>query len=263
MDFLELLSESSRYARGSFVETVDDGVIVVGENGTITDINGSALAAFAGDRSQAAVLGTDVADLLPADAMTAVTGRKVTGADGGVYEVTSSTLTDNWDEEIGRVLVCRDVTNRRQRVRQLQLLSRVLRHDIRNDLNVILGRIETATAECDHPAVTGERSAARTQAAALSETAETAREIRRVVGDNRRHRRNLATVVESAVARFRDAWPETAVDATLPVTATDALPDAIYELIENAWEHGGTTSRVRVTRDGRHRRRRRPRRSRA
>lgn len=254
VDFLELLPESSRYARGSFVETVEDGVVVVGENGSVTDINPSARDAFAGDQSQAAVLGTDVTDLLPPDATDPHGENEVTGEDGRVYEVTSSTLTDNWDGEIGRMLVCRDVTDRRQRVQQLQVLSRVLRHNIRNDLNVILGRIETAAAECDRPAAVEELSAARTQAAALLETAETAREIQRVLGDDCRRRRDLVTIVESAVSRFREAWPEASVDLRLPerlpVTATDPLSDAIRELIENAWEHGQTTPRVRVARDG-------------
>ncbi|MFB6193930.1 MAG: ATP-binding protein [Halobaculum sp.] len=254
-DFLEFLPESSRYARTSFVETVEDGVIVVADDGDVTDINEAALAAFRPETAREALLGEPVETVLPEGATLPDPGEtaEIDGP-GGIYEVTASLLEDNWDGEIGCVLVFRDVTERRRRVQQLQVLSRVLRHNIRNDLNVVLGRMESAAQATDDPTATAELAAAREQATDLLETAETARDVQRVLDQTARRRRDLVTVVESAVAQFRETWPDASVEvdapARLPVSATDPLPDAIYELVENAWEHGDTDPRVTLRTDG-------------
>ena len=250
-DFLDFLPASSRYARLTFLETVEDAVIVVNESGTVEDINDAALSAFCPDERRGGVIETPIEAILPEGTTLPAPGEtgEIT-APGGVYEVTASPLNDNWDDRVGRVLVFRDVTDRRRRVQQLQVLSRVLRHNIRNDLNVILGRVETAAEAATDAAVTAELAAAREQATALLETAETARDVQRVLDQTASRRRDLVGVVESAAGQFDETWPtaEVTVDApaSLPVSATDPLPDAIYELIENAWEHGGTDPRVRV-----------------
>ena len=254
VDLLELLPKSSRYARASFVQTVEEGVIVVGTDDTVTDINDAAVEAFRPDADETELLGEPLSVVLPqTDQASAGETTDVQGRDGRQYEMTVSRLEDHWENLTGRVLVFRDVTERRRRVQQLQVLSRVLRHNIRNDLNVVLGRLETALHDTTQETVTEQLRAAHQQAESLLATAETAREVQGVIGQTRRRRRDLVVAVKAAVARFHEEYPfvtvETALPDRLPVEVTDPLPDAIYELVENAWEHGGTSPRVDVSTD--------------
>ena len=254
-DFLEMLPESSRYARVSFVNNAGDAVVATDEDRVITEINEPAVTAFAPGRPRPEVLGTRLDRLIPVDASLPARGEtsEIDGVDGRLYEATASPIENTWGEAIGQLFVFRDVTDRRQRVQQLQVLSRVLRHNIRNDLNVVVGRVESAVEQTTDESVRSELSAARQQAQSLLETAETAREVQSVIGQTTRRRRDLVVAVQSAVEQFHQTHPNAGIDIAMPdrllVKVTDPLVDALYELIENAWEHGGTTPRIRIETD--------------
>jgi signal transduction histidine kinase len=128
------------------------------------------------------------------------------------------------------------------------VLSRVLRHNLRNDATVLIGQSERLAAELDD---------------SLAETAETLHRRSRDVGDlatktkvmvealDRRStpnaRLNVHDVVTGVVDDVRgDAAPVTVdVPADLWLWADDGVETALAELVENAVEHGG--SNVRVT----------------
>ena len=64
------------------------------------------------------------------------------------YDVQTSTLGGSRTFS-GRVLSLRDVTERRQRAQRLDVLNRLLRHNIRNELNLARGKIELAAVDID------------------------------------------------------------------------------------------------------------------
>jgi PAS domain S-box-containing protein len=71
-------------------------------------------------------------------------------ADGSTFPVELHTRRLDDGEDAGTfVVISRDVTERRERERDLERFASVLSHDLRNPLNVAQGRLDLARAECD------------------------------------------------------------------------------------------------------------------
>jgi Signal transduction histidine kinase len=129
--------------------------------------------------------------------------------------------------------------------------SRVLRHNLRNDLNVIGGAAEAArTADDDRLEElldTIQRTATR-----LSATSERARQIKRVV-DRTDPIRELSVrqAVEPVVERLRETEPRATITVDVPeqfrVRAHRDLPLAVECLVENGVDHNDAEPTVRVT----------------
>jgi len=130
-----------------------------------------------------------------------------------------------------------------------QVLARVLRHNIRNDLNAIRGLAELVAERCPDCAPQADQIVAASDE--LVSTAEYAREIREIV--DRREEQTTVTVgatVESAVedALGSDPDAEVAVEGDLDATVR-AHPDldrALAHAIENGIVHGSDPPAVTV-----------------
>jgi signal transduction histidine kinase len=71
-------------------------------------------------------------------------------ADGSTFPVELHTRRLDDGEDAGTfVVISRDITERRERERDLERFASVLSHDLRNPLNVAQGRLDLARAECD------------------------------------------------------------------------------------------------------------------
>ena len=132
------------------------------------------------------------------------------------------------------------------------VLARILRHNVRNDLNVVRGRAEMIRQEGPPGCVQQAERIVDTADRVLS-TAEYAKEIREVV--NRRDERaeaSLPEMVDAAVsAAAGDAPGAEVVVGDLPETTVSVHPHFDYALrhaVENGIEHTDTgTPRVAVT----------------
>ena len=192
-------------------------------------------------------------------------GELVAERDGGtnyVADATITTITTDDGEVEGFVVVLRDITERIRRERTLrereeeldllrQVLTRYLRHNLRNDLNVILGYAEfiaeTGAGEIADDAGTIIRKTER-----LLETSDTARRYSALIerGDAT-SRYDLSAVVTDAVDAVREAYPEVDVDVDAPdscrVVAGDGVRDVVTGLVDNAAAHNdGSDPRIRV-----------------
>jgi PAS domain S-box-containing protein len=135
----------------------------------------------------------------------------------------------------------RDVTDRRERERQLLVMDRLLRHNLRNEMNLILGHAEQARENG------GE--AVEADVARIVETGEhllrTVDKERDIVGlltnDPERIAIDLVALVTDVCGRVRERHPEATIEVTLPETAAvHAVPKlsmAVYELLTNAIKH--------------------------
>lgn len=144
--------------------------------------------------------------------------------------------------------------------RHLSLNQRVLRHNLRNDLNVIIGVTDQLLGEPRSDASTARLETVVGAAERLLDTSETSLAIQRVMERGDVQAFDLATVTR----RVFDEFEAREVPATLdtdrldssPVTAHPQLPAAIRELVENAIEHNEpdglavTASTERVATDG-------------
>ena len=152
----------------------------------------------------------------------------------------------------------RDITDRRRRERQLVVMDNLLRHNLRNDLNIILG--EAQLIDDDVPEAIEETAVIRRTADDLLASAEKQREIIDLLTEKSSCVSvNLRTVITDAIEIVRREHP----DATVKVDALDnavvdgrpELRAAVIELLVNSIEHNDASSpRVRISsnRSGEH-----------
>lgn len=178
-----------------------------------------------------------------------------------VVEQTIAPILDDGDIE-GFVSVNSEVTDWIRRQRELQrhrqelellrqILTRVLRHNIRNDLNVVLGHAQRLEEESEGD--TEGLSKIVENAKAIAETSETARELAALIERSESpSRQDVATIAELVVDEARDRFPDTTFVLDAPdgcvAYASSELQRAVTELVENAAEHNGSEDpQVRLT----------------
>jgi PAS domain S-box-containing protein len=175
------------------------------------------------------------------------------------------------DEFHGTVGILRDITEPRGREQRLAVLERVLRHNLRNQTNVILSRAEHIRETESVPDSVAEDVTAILDAAdGLISMSEETRRFRDVVTLQRQEptTQDLVPLVESIVTEKRQAHEtvdiETSLPETAPVLTRGRLRVALDELVENAISHhegsspwlsitverGPKTVEVRIADDG-------------
>ena len=152
----------------------------------------------------------------------------------------------------------RDITDRRRRECQLVVMDNLLRHNLRNDLNVILGR--AADLESDVPESAEHTAVIRRVGEQLLETAEKERDIIDLITQTREPERiELREAIADAAETVRGRHPDASIEVSAPEPVTiEGRPElraAVIELLENAVRHadcGDPTAEVslRRTSDG-------------
>jgi PAS domain S-box-containing protein len=157
-------------------------------------------------------------------------------------EIRFSLLPTKDGEYNGLTGVARDVRARRHREQKLDVLSRVLRHNVRNKINLIVGHasvIKNADDDTYQNAATKIESAAD-DLMALSEKARTAQT---EVGFNpsEKQQTDLVALLQHVAVQFRRDYPNTKITTDLPeelvADAAKSYKIAVSELVENAIEH--------------------------
>jgi PAS domain S-box-containing protein len=144
--------------------------------------------------------------------------------------------------EVVRVVgFARDVTDRRRRERQLRVMDRLLRHNLRNDMNVILGHAALAREQSSGAVAESMETILRT-GEGLLETAAKERAIVNLLSEpSSRRSTDLVAEVEAAVATARAAHPGVTIELACPdaveVSTVPELRLAVEELLENAVVH--------------------------
>ena len=138
-----------------------------------------------------------------------------------------------------------------RREQRLQVFNRILRHNLRNDLNVVLGRAENISEE--FPPAEQEADVIKQKASELIEISEKAREVGKTLDreDRTTKQIDVTDCVERTCTEFRQSYPDADITAEIPdsvqVYADKTLEAAISEVIENAIEHNDGESSVTVT----------------
>lgn len=137
--------------------------------------------------------------------------------------------------------------------RLLKMNQRVLRHDLRNELAIVVGHLDNVDARLGDDE---DLARIREHVEELLDSSDRARRIVDVWEVNDRTAFDLAAVVEEARDRLHDRHPDAAVSVHVPdgyrVRAHPALDEAVEELLANAVEHNSSDVSVSVTavRDG-------------
>ena len=141
-----------------------------------------------------------------------------------------------------------DITDQRRYERHSRVIHRVLRHNLRNDLSVILARAESLT-DADNPAVRDAAGTIRDHAERIASLREETRPLDQVFDEGRDIApRELGPLCRLAVEAVTDDPVAVTVDVPdgLTALAVPQLQRAVESLVENARQHAGTDPAVTV-----------------
>jgi len=247
-------------ARGTVVESMDNGVIVFDTEDTIIDVNPRAREVIGLDRER--LIGLSFGEvfaayppILETFADARETRDQVSIRRNGSeyhYEVKVSPIEDSLGNYVGRTIVFDDITVQVERQRELaareqeldlmrQVQSRILRHNIPNDLQVVRTNNEVLADELDDEY--GEMAQrAVTKVDDLITTSTKARTIEHLIDqDPTPTTFDLVVILEDIVETYRDQFPAVpfSVDApeTCPVETIPSLNVVFENVIENAAAH--------------------------
>ncbi|RNJ22077.1 PAS domain S-box protein [Halosegnis longus] len=167
-----------------------------------------------------------------------------------VWIEVNATLTEIGGEQ-RVVTIARDVTGRRDREERVQVLNRVLRHNVRNDMDAVLGYTAAIEETAEDEVVQEYAESVHDIANSLLELSGKARAASQMLQDNDQPENSGAgTVLESVVANLRESHDEATIQlypAEAPAPADTAVFRLVLsELIENAVEHGGDSPEVEI-----------------
>ncbi|MFC6785359.1 ATP-binding protein [Halobaculum halobium] len=265
-------------AREVAVDAAVEGLIVLDQNGVVIDCNSVAADVIAVERGVA--VGQSIAELDPeiaaridgsndelADDLTDVRGEprdhgsarrqpyvtRMTDEGKRHYEV-RVTPFERPDLE-GRVIALQDATNRRRLRRRVGVLNRLLRHDLRNEMNVVLGytelleerradRTEAETGDDDRQVATA-LDRITGAAETMLDRAETVRHVEATLDADEPTKthfdvaRLVRAQVDGLAMEYPAVDPQITVDApeSAWITATGLIDTVFTNLLENAIEH--------------------------
>ena len=186
-------------------------------------------------------------------------------ADGTQVPVELSVSRVNYHGEPAAVSVCRDITDRRQYQQQLEeqrdnleLLNQVVRHDIRNDLQIVVAYSEMLDGKVD-PDAEAYLQSIRESARNAVDLTTTARDLADVM--LQQHNRGMISItrpLEQQIESIRSAHATAVinVDGSIPAVTVygNEMLDAVFRnLLQNAIQHNDkemSEITVSVDRDG-------------
>ena len=169
--------------------------------------------------------------------------------DWRTFETVVEPLFEDAANEV--VITATDVTEGRRHEQRLQVLNRVLRHDLKNDANVIGGYADLLR---DHVDEDGHEhlDVIDRKVETLTHLSDQAREIDVALHeDDQRVRTDLAVLVSRLCDSLETSFPEASVTLSTPdsapISADEMLESAIRNVLENAVVHNeGDGAEIRV-----------------
>jgi len=253
----EQLPASNAVGRDTVFENTDAGIVVLNDQRRISDINTAACRMF--DVSADSIVGGSLDDLLPQG----TDGEDVYEPGGTTIRLQNSSRTieaaanimaDEQGAKLGRTVIFTDVTDERQRQQRIQVLNRVLRHNLRNELTVAVGYVDMLGDE-DVERRQEYTERVQSQLDKISRMGDKARDIEKIINvepilDSSQP---LTEVIQEAVndVETEDADLSIEVDISEDVATRVSpaiLERVVIELLENAIEHT-EASEIRISFD--------------
>lgn len=257
-DLFDQLPASQAVGRDTAVDNVEVAIVLLNQQDNIADINPAGESLF--DTTAAEVIGSPFSELLPASVDADVvkqpgeTTFEFPDSDRTVQAETAMT-TDDRGRQIGRTTVFNDITDERRRQQRIQVLNRVLRHNLRNDISVASGFLDAIVEGTVDADTYGPRIQQKLDG--LVSLGSKAREIEEILGSDPTTEPpvELSSVVAEAITRVEentDTENVTIVNSVETDVLTRANPrvlrSVLEQLIENSVEHS-TEPEVEVSVD--------------
>ncbi|MFC7194374.1 histidine kinase N-terminal 7TM domain-containing protein [Halosimplex aquaticum] len=255
---LSITPAMRQLGREAVIHEMDDRIVILDDTDRIVDVNPAAARLFGADSEE--VAGEKLEGIAPkltgsiASVQAGQAELALDGPDGRrYYDVRVSPLYRSYGGVAGRVVSVRDVTARRQHEQRLDVLNRVLRHNLRNELNVVRGNAELlrrdvapADPDVEHRLDRIERTVDT-----ISTRSEKIGQVSRTLDRDCDERFDAATRLEKLAEAVEDRYPGVTVHVRVPdgltVVGGPSLERAFEELLENAAEHAGDAPTVEVT----------------
>jgi PAS domain S-box-containing protein len=253
------LPAAQTVGRDASFETVNTAIVVLDDQFRVTDLNIAAEALFG--LTDAETIGKPLGTLLPdtVDQVQLTEPGEHTFElvdTGTVIEAETTVTTDYRDRDFGRVIVFKNITKERRRQQRIQVLNRVLRHNLRNNLVVANGRLDVLGN--GDPSQERHITKVRESLDNIVEMGSKAGTIEEMLQADRTTTtpRPLSETIEMAVAELADTYDTSVIDVEVArdihTTVNPVILETIlFELLENAIEHtAGATIVVEVPADG-------------
>jgi signal transduction histidine kinase len=234
------------------VREIDDLVFVVDDDTHIIECNEAVAETL--DRSRTGVLGSDLSTVLGHDRDELAARETVTldTVDGKRrYDPQLSAITDQHDRELGVLVSLHDVTERELREQRLTVLNRVLRHNLRNKIEVVKGHAEVLDANGDSEHL---RTILDT-ADSIGDLGDSARRIDQFVSGSPSSNCtevDVAATIHEQLERLDTPSHDVTVSVDVPPVAPvetnrEALAGALDSALDNALTYAETSVDVTVT----------------
>lgn len=135
------------------IEELEDAVIITDGEGEIIELNPSARRLFGLDQGAVSMHITELLDSPLSELRKRRPVEIYSDTRQHLFDTTVSDLTDQHGHLLGHAIVLRDATETTIRKQRLEVLNRLLRHNLRNDMTVVLGRLSMIRAKSDDPSV--------------------------------------------------------------------------------------------------------------
>ena len=226
-------------ARQLLFDRMQEGAVVVDTNDNIVDMNDNVVDIFR--VKQSAVLGTPASDVIPEyDRLPdegKLSGHLTIDSQFGnrPYDVTVTQITNVRGTPIGRVIRFHDIRDHLRQQQRLEVLHRILRHNIRTETNVIHGYIDQVSDDQNAQIV-------KKRALRIDEIGRKGREAIELFDESRTGDRSqsLSTLLEQCVTSARNAHPAATIEYDPPeedVAVAGVLELVLSNLVENAVVH--------------------------
>ena len=157
----------------------------------------------------------------------------------------------------GLIVTARDVTDRHQFEQRRQVMNRILRHDLRNDMNVVVGHAEMLL-QSDDDRVTKHAETIRQKALSLVNLGDKVRTIdQQLHGVDRQLRQiNIAQIVREEISTIHDEYPGVIIRSRIDETSiigNTLIRTAVRNVLDNSIVHNDNSCpEIEVAVDRRH-----------
>ena len=251
-DFLKL----TPIARKTLLEHIEDAVVVLDDENRLVYVNQAAEDLFGISSQYAGVPADDLSELneneIP-DSLTDIANgeTEITLTSDDEERHFSVSASPAGDTQRGRAFIFRELTREREYRRRietqrdnLETLNQVLRHDIRNDLQVITGYVDLLGEKCG----TGDEQqyihTINKSADHAIELTQTARELSDAMLSNKveEGRVDLQSILEDEIKEVQSSYPDATLKFGTSVPAVTLIADEMISsvfrnLLKNAIQH--------------------------
>jgi len=172
------------------------------------------------------------------------------------YAVTVSPVEDSANSTVGHTITLQDITTERQREQRLAVLNRILRHNLRNDLNVASGYLDVVADGIDDEGYAEMLETAKRNTDNVLELGDKARMVERTLETEEMGTEPIPVAefvghVADPIVDEHGGGVANEVPADLTIdTNRQLLESVLANLVENGLEHGGGSVTVTATAEG-------------